>query len=249
VRSVDEYVEELYKQANQKLPETKELKEETRIHLNESLQELIMSGHSANDAFNIAIERFGGFEQAEKLIALMQIRQRKFAKWLLRIGVFSLLAVSSLFIFSIYFGNIQDARFADIGYKAGENVSKLSTKQMNSLFLDKKFLISASIYDKKSTKLNFNSNKAKWVPALFKQELYYGTDQSFVTLEVIDVRTISFFLFSIGFTIYYVLFTVWGLIQLYDMGRLSFIWILILILFNVLGYGFFYLKNRDKSEH
>ncbi|ALF10891.1 hypothetical protein BCV53_13190 [Parageobacillus thermoglucosidasius] len=70
------------------------MKEETRIHLNESIKELMMDGYTENDAFRIAVERFGGSEQAEKLIALMQIRQRTFANWLLAIGVSSILIAS-----------------------------------------------------------------------------------------------------------------------------------------------------------
>lgn len=85
MKVVDEYVEQLYKHANPKHPDTRELKEETRMHLNESVKELMMDGYSESDAFRMAVERFGGLEQAEKLISLMQIRQKSFANWLLKI--------------------------------------------------------------------------------------------------------------------------------------------------------------------
>ncbi|WP_327832456.1 permease prefix domain 1-containing protein [Bacillus smithii] len=68
-----------------KSPDTRELKEETRMHLNESVKELMMDGYSESDAFRMPVERFGGLEQAEKLISLMQIRQKSFANWLLKI--------------------------------------------------------------------------------------------------------------------------------------------------------------------
>jgi hypothetical protein len=85
MRMVDEYVDLLYKQANPNHPDTRELKEETRMHLNESVKELMMDGYSESDAFRMAVKRFGGLEQAEKLISLMQIRQKSFANWLLKI--------------------------------------------------------------------------------------------------------------------------------------------------------------------
>ncbi|PLR76332.1 hypothetical protein CU633_16730 [Bacillus sp. V3-13] len=90
---------------------------------------------------------------------------------------------------------------------------------------------------------SYEDNK-RWIPSLFKSEPYYGTDQSLVMLEVVDVRMIGIFLFAIGFTIYYVLFTVWGLIQVYHAGRLTLVWILGLVLLNVVGYALFLLRIR-----
>ncbi|MGP7819733.1 permease prefix domain 1-containing protein [Niallia sp. 01092] len=250
MRVVDEYVEKLYKHANPKHSETKELKEETRIHLNESIKELMMDGYTENDAFRTAVERFGGFEQAEKLISLMQIRQRTFANCLLTVGVLILLVVSFVFGFFLYLGNVHDARFADIGYKVGESSLLINSDLTDSLFVEEPFILRASLYNTALSGLNsekadftFEDNK-QWIPSLFKRELYYGTDQFFVSLEIIDIRTIGFFLFVIGITIYYVLFTVWGLIQLYHVGQLKLVWIVCLLLLNVIGYLLFWLKRK-----
>jgi hypothetical protein len=119
---------------------------------------------------------------------------------------------------------------------------------MHSLFALEPFVLKASLYNTNSRHSNFTfENKKLKIPALFKSELHYETDQSFVSIEVVDVRTIGFFLFTIGATVYYVLFTVWGFIQMYHAGQLKFVWIISLIVLNVLGYGLFLLlSKRDK---
>ncbi|WP_100332114.1 permease prefix domain 1-containing protein [Bacillus xiapuensis] len=254
MRRVDEYVDNLYKHANSKHPETKELKEETRVHLNESVKELMSDGYTENDAFRVAVERFGGLEQAEKLISLMEIRQRTFANWLLTVGVSFLVFVSCMFGLLLYLGNIHDAHFADIGYQIGEELPSVNSKSTDLLFVNEPFILRASLYSTESRQKSllkpnyiYEDNK-RWVPELFKRGLYYETDQSFVSLEVIDVRTIGIFLFAIGFTIYYVLFTIWGLIQLYHAEGLKLIWIINLLLLNIVGYLLFRIKNKGKFK-
>lgn len=248
MRIVDQYIEKLYKEANPRLNETKELKEETRIHLNESIRELMTEGHSVDEAFNIAVERFGGFEQAEKLISLMQIHYKTFANRLLKIGIIILILVSILFFYMLYIGNLHDARFAETGYKIGESFSSINSKKIESFIKEESFILEATIYEGESNPLNpvftFVGNKL-WVPQLFITEAYYKTNEYFVSLEVVDVRTVGFFLFAIGFTIYYVLSTVWGLIRLYHADKLKLIWILMLLLLNVIGYALFFLKNKS----
>ncbi|ALF10890.1 hypothetical protein [Parageobacillus thermoglucosidasius] len=131
----------------------------------------------------------------------------------------------------------------------------MNSEGIEFLFVEESFVLRTSLYNAELRKSNpqkpdftFEDNK-RWIPALFKRELYYGTDQYFVSLEVVDVRTIGFFLFAIGSTIYYVLFTVWGLIQLYHANRLKLIWVLGLVVLNVVGYVLFLLKSkRDISK-
>lgn len=249
MRIVDEYVDKLYKHANPKYPETKELKEETRTHLNESIKELMMEGYTEKNAFKMAVERFGGFEQAEKIISLMEIRQKNFANVLLKFGVYSLIIVSFIFVFLLYLGNVQDTHFADIGYKVGGSFEKTNSNKIDFLLNEEPLILKASLYDSGPT---FNpenpdytyKGKKIWFPNLLRKDIYYGTDDFSVSFEVLDIRTIGLLLFIIGFTVYYVLFTIWGSIQLYYRDRLKVFWIIVLLLFNVLGYIFFLLKIR-----
>lgn len=250
MRIVDEYVDKLYKHADPKHPETKELKEETRTHLSESIKELITEGYTEKNAFKMAVERFGGVEQAERIISLMEIRQKSFANVLLKIGVSSLIVVSFIFVFLLYLGNVQDNDFADIGYKVGGSFEKMSSNEINFLFNKEPLILKASLYDDSGSRFNpENPNftykgKKLWLPDLLKRDIYYGTDDFSVSLEVLDVRKIGLLLFIIGFTIYYVLFTIWGSIELYYRERLKAFWFMVLILFNVFGYMFFLLRTR-----
>lgn len=243
---VNEYVNKIYKHANQNHPQTIELKEETCIHLQESVRELMLKGYSENEAFYIAIERFGGYEQAEKLIAIMEIRQRKFAKWLLRIGLTILVVVSTIFISLIQLGSTHDTRFAEIGYRLGED--PLLKAPINSQ-LKEFFILKASIYkefeysDLTKTDIIIEPEKP-WIPSIFKNELNYGTNKTLVILEIIDVRMIGKFLLCIGLTVYYVLFSIWAIIQLYDKGELKSIWILAILSLNFIGYFLYLILSR-----
>ncbi|MEI3599798.1 MULTISPECIES: permease prefix domain 1-containing protein [unclassified Oceanobacillus] len=248
---VDEYVEKLYKNANPNHPETIELKEETRTHLYDSIKEIKCEGYSENEAFEIAVERYGGFEQAEKLISLMKIRQKTFAKWLLTIGLISLLIGGSSFIILLYIGNVHDEHFAEIGYGIEKNLTQLNGKNFEQSFTEEPSIINAYLYNTEQSRIGSPDltyrGKNQWVPSLFKREAFYGMEHTLISLEVVDVRTIGFLLFIVGFTAYYILFTLWGLIQLYHTDHLTILWITLLVLLNALGYLLFLLKKQRKK--
>lgn len=249
--NVDEYVEKLYKNANPNHPDTKELKEETRTHLYDSIKEIKRDGYSENEAFEIAVERYGGFEQAEKLISLMKIRQKTFAKWLLTIGLICILIGGASFITLLHIGNIHDEHFAEIGYGVENNLTQINGKNFEQLFTKEPSIINAYLYNAEQSRSDSPditySGGNQWVPSLFKREAFYGMENSFISLEVVDVRTIGFLLLIVGFTAYYILFTLWGLIQLYHTDHLTILWITLLILLNVFGYLLFLLKRKRKK--
>lgn len=78
---------------------------------------------------------------------------------------------------------------------------------MNPFFLVSIHSTEARKMSSKKDGFTFGGNKL-WIPNLLIREMHYGSDQSFVSLEVIDIRMIGSFLFAIGFSINYVLFTV-----------------------------------------
>jgi hypothetical protein len=250
--SVDEYVESLYKSANPNHPDTKELREETRAHLHDSIREIKRDGYSEDEAFKIAVERYGGLDQAEKIISLMKIRQKTFSKWLLTIGIISILVGGSSFIVLLYIGNSHDEHFAEIGYGAGKNSAQINDKNFEYLFTEEPYIINAYFYHTEqsrngSSDLTYKGDN-QWIPSLFKREAFYGMEHSFISLEVVDVRTIGLLLLIVGFTTYYILFTLWGLIQFSHADHLTITWITSLIFLNALGYLLFLIKRKRKNN-
>lgn len=116
---------------------------------------------------------------------------------------------------------------------------------MNPFFLVSIHSTEARKMSSKKDGFTFGGNKL-WIPNLLIREMHYGSDQSFVSLEVIDIRMIGSFLFAIGFSINYVLFTVWGLIKLYHAGQFKLVWILDLMVLNAVDYLLFWIKNKKK---
>ncbi|WP_085505172.1 permease prefix domain 1-containing protein [Thalassobacillus devorans] len=247
MKTVDDYVNQLYKQADPKHPDTIEIKEETRVHLNESVDELKKEGYSEERALQTAIERFGGIDQAEKLISLMEIRQKKLAIWLLRAGVISLLLGCVLFVSSLFIGNDNDQHLADIGYQSIEAFAKEDTEQLQRLYEDEALILQATIERNESSSSpdgEVLKQNEFWVPDLLMSERFYRDDAYFVWFEVIDVRNIGFLAFLMGVSFYYVLFTVWSLIRLYHAGRLTMGWTANMLFLNALGYLLFIIKEK-----
>lgn len=236
LKHVDEYIDELYQNADPRLQETIELKEETRTHLEQSIHDLMIKGHSESDATRIAFNRFGGAEQAESIIQMMQIQQNRFAKQLLQIG-FSIAIVSMfLFITSIVIGGRYDLVFANAVYL--NTVESSTDEEMSQAILETSRLIHGVTISDYSNSEQVFSDAKRWSGAvgLISNEISYLENGLLVVIDVIDPRKIGSFLLLIGLTIYLVLSMVWGVINLHINRRLN-VWSLtLLFLLNVLGY-------------
>lgn len=90
MKKIDEYINSIFKDVKGN-KEVKELKDEMKSHMIESVNELKSEGKSEQESIQIAIERFGDAKKiTQGLLNLFQV-QRKFVKSLFRIALISLL--------------------------------------------------------------------------------------------------------------------------------------------------------------
>jgi len=237
---INEYVNNLYKKAKQKDQQTIELKEETRLHLTESVEELLRQGYSYSDAFNIAVDRFGGVEQIEKLISIMQIRQKKFINGLLTIGISLLFISSILFILMLFLGAKHDSVYADIAYQLE---SEHSSTDKDKILNEESFIFEAKTKNQKEGYV-YVTEVNSLIPFILKSNLLYEDNNTYITLQVLDIRKIGFVLFIISLTTYHVLFTIWGVVQLFNKGEVKIWRVLSLLLLNIVGYGLITLNKK-----
>lgn len=76
MKKVEDYVNNLYTGVDPKDPEIKELKEEMKVHLIESVKELQREGYSEEEAMELAIERFGGEKISRPVVEKMLLAQK-----------------------------------------------------------------------------------------------------------------------------------------------------------------------------
>ena len=89
MKKIDQFVNSLYAHLSGK--EAKELKQEMRSHLLETVEDLKAEGKSEQEAVSIALDRFGDEKQITRGLLTTFQSQKIFAKWLLRSAVIFML--------------------------------------------------------------------------------------------------------------------------------------------------------------
>lgn len=223
---IDEYVNQLYRSADPDLPETKELKDETRQHLEETVAELVFAGYSEEAAMKIAINRFGGEEQSQALIHELQLIQKLFAKRILRAGIivliFSLLAGISGFVAR----DISSPFERSIPYQLGEAWRATDSAPLKTVVEEEWMVTGARIYSLSNNQVTLEQSYGDNVPSVFRpfiSSLTNGTpDEGWeVELDVIDTVVLGLTLALLGLSAAHVLFAIWIIIQRHRTDRLS----------------------------
>lgn len=223
---INEYVDRLYRSADPDLPETKELKDETRQHLEETVAELVFDGYSEQAAMKIAINRFGGEEQSQALIYELQLIQKLFAKRILRAGIvvliFSLLAGISGFVAR----DISSPFERGIPYQLGEAWKTTDSAPLKTVVEEEWMVTGARIYSLSNNQVTLEQSYGDNVLSVFRpfiSSLTNGTpDEGWeVELDVMDTVVIGLTLALLGLSASHVLFAIWIIIQRHRMDRLS----------------------------
>lgn len=92
MRRIEEYIEKIYRGFDKKDEETKILKEETKAHLFEEVEDLKKQGVTEEESINIAISKFGDIVEVRKELSEIIKIEAKFAKIIL-ISAFALLFI------------------------------------------------------------------------------------------------------------------------------------------------------------
>lgn len=239
---VEIFLNDIYKDANLSTPEIKDVIEELRIHLNQSVKELMVQGFDEGEATEIAIERFGGKEHVQQIFKVVHMQEKKFASIILLSGISIFITSLLLFIGLILVSDRLNLTYANMIYGVdGPHINKNSYEKI----VDANWMISSV----ESRKLDGEQTVVVQDNSGLNLEFFenistYQVDNNLTTLKFVDLRKIGFLIFIIGTTIYFVLSVLWGVISLYHKRRLNIISFILLITLNLFGY-LFYKKIKD----
>ncbi len=248
---INEYVDRLYRSADPDLPETKELKDETRQHLEEAVAELVFDGYSEQAAIKMAINRFGGEEQSEALIHELQLVQKLFAKRILLAGII-------VMIVSLLFGSggfmarsMSDISKSNVRHQLGQEWRITDSASLKSLVEEEWSVTGARIYtmSAEGERMTLEQRYEQHVPSVFRpfiSSLASGSpDEGWdVELDVIDTVVIGLAVALLGLTAAHVLFAIWIIIQRYRTDRLSRTTGVISIMIPALSILLYYLTKK-----
>ncbi|WP_214769625.1 permease prefix domain 1-containing protein [Exiguobacterium sp. s133] len=223
---INEYVDRLYRTADPELPETKELKDETRQHLEETVSELISDGYAQQLAMKIAIERFGGEEQSQALIQELQLVQKLFAKRILRAGMIMLVLSLMCGISGFVVRSMTDMNQQNILYQLEDEWRTADTATLKNIVQQNKMVTSARISSLSETRITLEQSYQQYFPPLLAPflttKMTAAPDEGWqVELDVIDTVVIGLALALIGLSAAHVLFAIWIIIQRHRTDRLS----------------------------
>lgn len=264
MKQIEVFVDSVYQNVGGNKKEIQELKAEMKNHLLEAVHELKAEGKSDREAIEIAIERFGGEKELRSVIGELFKVQKTFAKWILYTGFAILFITALLFSVFINIGNQNESEQSDIAYQIGgivasqDKISSTQEVEMQTLVNNTDYISNVKVYkvaelNREGGNLNNETPNYEYrrdltgFSNLLLNSYYYGAEGSWVSLEIMDYRFLSFIVLFVGFTSYWVLFSIWAIINTYHQKRLNIGWTLAFILFNVLGYLVFKISKRFRS--
>lgn len=235
MKQIDEFVNSIYAHVSGK--EAKELKQEMRSHLVETVEELKAEGKSEKEAISIALERFGDEKQLTRGLLTMFQSQKKFAKWLLRSAIVFLLIglVVSVSLFmkdntytetSDLMSNVVEAldtrgEFTADNEKALQDMIERNSKWFDNISYFAVIKNSEVEGNKISKKLFTQGQEGTGESGLIRQGIA-GEDTWYVEWEYETYDYLQYEPFYyIFFAISGVLFILWGIINFYHRTRLK----------------------------
>ncbi|WP_400246208.1 permease prefix domain 1-containing protein [Niallia sp. JL1B1071] len=271
MKKIDEFVDAFYINVKGEKKEILELKEEMKNHLYEAVTELKNSGKNEEESIKTAIERFGGEEEIRSVLGGLFRVQKLFAKRVLFTAL-TFLIIPGLFY--LYYFNIEKDYYMETEntYRSLLNIlgseDTITTDMKNRLetVLEKKdfiyqveFLKSAELFSdefdvdpdpiyKYERNLDFfhqfirNRN-------LGEGGFGGGNDTWYMRMDIKSYdEMFSNYIIPRAIIIYWVLFAIWGIINVYHKKRLNVGWILAISLLNFIGFFIFILFDKIKSR-
>lgn len=237
MKQIEQFVNSIYAHLSGK--EAKELKQEMRSHLLETVEELKAEGKSEQEAISIALDRFGDEKQITRGLLTMFQSQKKFAKWLLRSAVIFLL-VGLVVSVSLFMRDKTYSETLDLmdnlvqSYQTkGEFTSEdeLALQDMverNSKWFDNisyfAFIKDSEVDGKKTSEKLFTQGKEGNGESGMLSQGSVGNDNDIWYVEW-EYKTYDYlkyeFLYYIFFAISGVLFILWGVVRFYNRNRLK----------------------------
>lgn len=275
MKQIEVFVDSIYQNASGNKKEINELKAEMKSHLIEAVHELKTEGKSEQEAIEIAIERFGGEKEIRSIIGQLFKTQQTFAKWALYLALGFLVLFLSIFgwlwiseesrsrqislvateIADILENksNITPEMKADIeeSVKSTSFISAVRIFNVNDIQKSENYGGYGNIFDYVAqAEPDYQYKQTVWAPEWLKPDFFpygNGDDQWYVGMEQRSFSTIMTATLFVGLAIYWTLFSIWAIINAYHHKRLNIGWGVGFVLFNVVGYLFYYIVGRKQS--
>ncbi len=264
---IDDYIEKIYRNFDERDEETKILKEETKIHLLDEIEELKEQGLTEEESIKIALNRFGELGKVEKELSEVLKFQKKFASSILIASLVTLLLAVICFTaykvtYKTFSLRVPAVLKTAVEHKI-ETGETVSSDDVNTLLMkyNKQFRYVA-IYEE-----NHNGSPNIIYPSNFSvQEVQ--TDESTLTTYVnspdgkewtvrygfdingfnLSIAPIILIIAKAFFAAYWICFGIWSVINAYHNKSFNLAWIFLFFTLNVIAYAAFVLCNANRPR-
>jgi hypothetical protein len=275
---IEKYINSIYRDTDDKSNETLDLKQEMTIHLKQAVKELQDNGVSEEESIRIAIERFGeGFQIRGELSQVVKF-QKFFAKSVLIASTLFIILSVFMFMTSHYVLNEFNRHYAimESQVNLAENIFikdgiRGLDKYLKDSFRDKNNqltyaairILPSDFNDSKNTELfpgkvkyiypekvndEYFKNRCGHVFEVSNQKYYIET--GIMPASITDYSGTYRGMAFLFCAICWVLWIIWSIINVNRLGGLNTSWVIILILFSIVGYLLFLsmrFLNRNKA--
>lgn len=262
MKQIDVFVDSVYQNVGGNKKEIQELKAEMKNHLLEAAHELKAEGKTEREAIDIAIERFGGEKEMRSIVGQLFKAQKIFAKGVLFTALAFLVIGSVIFGIMIAIGETNVEKDQKVAFslleRLGESevLSEDIKNEINSIVMQNERIQQIEIYDLQDNEPNvfrtepdYIYERDVWVPEVEmsgfdNRDGNVQTHKWYVGIETRIYDSLAVNIFLVGMVTYWVLFSVWAIVNAYHRKRLNFGWIVSFALFNVVGYLVYRFAER-----
>lgn len=264
MKQIDEYVDSICLNLKGNKKEIQELKAEMKSHLLESVQELKTDGKAESEAVEIAIDRFGKEQELDSIGQLPQLTSG-YVNWIIFLAI-SLLTLSFLIFVILGLKEGQSVRepsairtqiksmleFSESITPAIEEEVENLVQQSNSISNFQIYHLSGKEFDDVFAYVDYvepdyEFNRNEWLSKKLFPKIYPsggGNEEWYIKTERVSYHTLSYIILFLGIVIYWALFSIWALINVYHRRKLNLMSFFVIIFFNFMGYLLLSLFER-----
>ncbi|PWA09236.1 hypothetical protein DCC39_13280 [Pueribacillus theae] len=265
MKPIDLFVDEVYQNVGGNKKEIEELKAEMKSHLLEAVHELKSEGKSEKEAINIAIERFGGEKEMRSVVGQLFKIQKTFAKWMLYVALTFLLISFIGYGSFVYLENTQQReayQFSEqIINSLGNTITEQNKTDIREIVESYENITGVTVsavevrdYGNDSEHVSRKHEEPDFSfreKPIFNFFLNYRSDGMIndnweVMVESKSYALTGYLLLNLSVCVYWVLFTIWAIINAYHHRRLNAGWGIVFALLNVVGYLIYVLMGKRK---
>lgn len=265
MKQIEVFVDSVYRNVGGNKKEIQELKAEMKNHLLEAVHELKAEGKTEREAIDIAIERFGGEREMRSVVGQLFKAQKTFAKWMLYVAL-TFLVISFIGYGSfIYLESTQQKeayQFSEqIVNSLGNTITEQNRTDIREIVESYENITGVNVSAVEVTKYgngsSHTSRKHEEPDFSFREKPIFNlflnyradgviNDKWEVMVESKSYAQVGYLLLNLSVCVYWVLFTIWAIINAYHHRRLNVGWIIAFALLNVVGYLIYVLVGKRK---